>query len=140
MTSPVSAMVVTSRDWSSPRRAQARAAPYPLPQVTSRREVSVIHAARYIISQGGQRGGRGGTARSHPAEENSYQYGLIDAHLTTAVDDLLSITRAEAEAHMGMGKRYRPIASEAFRAGDITVVSLWADVAVLLHQPQEDED
>ncbi|MEW2493903.1 hypothetical protein AB0942_10185 [Streptomyces nodosus] len=110
MTSPVSAMVVTSRDWSSPRRAQARAVPYPLRQVTRRREAPGLHAVRYIISQGGQRGGRGATAHWHPAEENSYQYGLIDAHLTTAVNDLLSITRAEAESHMGMGKRYRPIA------------------------------
>jgi hypothetical protein len=78
--------------------------------------------------------------RQHVAEMNGYQYGLIDAHLTTAVDDLLSITRAEAEAHRGMGKRYTTIASEAFRDADFTVASLWADVAVLIHQPQEDSD
>jgi hypothetical protein len=78
--------------------------------------------------------------RQHLAEMNGYQYGLIDAHLTTEAHDLRSITRAEAEAHTGMGKRYTPIGREAFRDADFTVASLWADVGVLLHQPHEEGD
>ncbi|MFF4205716.1 hypothetical protein ACFYZ8_34270 [Streptomyces sp. NPDC001668] len=77
--------------------------------------------------------------RQHVAEMNGYQYGLIDAHLTTAVDDLLSITRAEAEAHVGVGKRYKPITREAFRDADFMVASLWADVAIQLHQPLDED-
>lgn len=78
--------------------------------------------------------------RQHLAGMNDYQYGLIDAHLTTAVDELLVITRAEAEAHIGMGNRYTRIGREAFRDADFTVASLWADVGVSLHQPHEESD
>lgn len=68
--------------------------------------------------------------RDHVHEMNSYQYGLIDAHVTNLVDDLLSITMAENEAHTGMGKRYERINQELFRDADFLYAKLWADLAV----------
>ncbi|MER6149327.1 GIY-YIG nuclease family protein [Streptomyces hirsutus] len=80
--------------------------------------------------------------REHVHEMNSYQYGLIDAHVTDPVDDLLSITRAENEAHIGMGKRYERINRELFRDADFLYATLWADLAVTvqLNRLYEDTD
>ncbi|MGW7261183.1 hypothetical protein [Streptomyces sp. NPDC054834] len=52
---------------------------------------------------------------------------------------LLSITRAEAEAHVGVGKRYKPITREAFRDADFVVASLWADIAVQRHRSLDED-
>lgn len=71
---------------------------------------------------------------------NSYQYGLIDAHVTDPVDDLLSITRAENEAHIGMGKRYERINQELFRDADFLYATLWADLAVTVQLNRLYED
>lgn len=81
-----------------------------------------------------------GRIREHITEMNGYQYGLIDAHVTDPVDDLLAITRAETAAQIGVGKRYKSISREVFRDADFTVASLWADVAVNLHQAHEDTE
>ncbi|WP_329009122.1 GIY-YIG nuclease family protein [Streptomyces sp. NBC_01601] len=78
--------------------------------------------------------------RDHVHEMNSYQYGLIDAHVTDPVDDLLSITRAENEAHIGMGKRYERINQELFRDADFLYATLWADLAVTVQLNRLYED
>lgn len=77
--------------------------------------------------------------RRHVTTMNGYQYGLIDAHVTDAVDDLLSVTRAEAQAHLGVGKRYTSITREEFREANFTFAVTWADFAILQHQPQEED-
>lgn len=78
--------------------------------------------------------------RDHVNEMNSYQYGLIDAHITDAVDDLFSITQAETEAHTGMGKRYVRISQELFRDADFSYATLWADLAVTVQLNRLSED
>ncbi|WP_406364413.1 hypothetical protein [Streptomyces sp. NBC_00645] len=73
--------------------------------------------------------------RGHVSEMNSYQYGLIDAHVTSRASDKLAITRAEGEAQRGVGRRFKRITSETFRDADFTIAVMWADIAVLRQQP-----
>lgn len=71
---------------------------------------------------------------------NSYQHGLIDAHVTDLVDGLSSITQAEIEAHTGMGKRYERINRELFRDANFLYATLWADLAVTVQLNRSYED
>lgn len=88
----------------------------------------------------GRSNGPRGRIRRHITLMNGFQYGLIDAHVTDPVDDLLAITRAENQAHTGVGKRYKRITGEEFRDADFAFAGAWADIAVFLHQPQEDTE
>jgi hypothetical protein len=74
-----------------------------------------------------------GRIRGHVATSNCHQFGLIDAHVTDPVDDQLSAQRAETEAHIGVGRRHKPMAGsrEIFPHADFTFASLWADLAVI---------
>lgn len=78
--------------------------------------------------------------RDHVREMNSYQHGLIDAHVTDPVDDLFSIRQAENEAHTGMGKRYERINQELFRDADFLYATLWADLAITVQLNRLYED
>jgi hypothetical protein len=78
--------------------------------------------------------------RQHVTDMNRYQYGLLDAHITDPLDDLLSITRAEGQAHVWMGRHHKPITREEFRDGDYALAVLCADIAVAVQTNQLQEN
>lgn len=69
--------------------------------------------------------------KEHIGEMNNSQHGVLDAHVTDALDNARAVSRAEAEAQHFMNKFFTPMRSrEHFTDADFFQAIVIANVAV----------